>query len=147
MWGIGSAPTSKVMEVVFGFPFSNFNGDCLREHGWRYLFVFHEHYIIDIENDDFRGHRCCLVPLLFTLKTDAEKGSRFVMEVPPPSRWADVEVGVTVFLLSARVGISLGELADFLVGWLGPDVAGDDATPWGERKWWETEEAFPLFID
>ena len=38
----------------------------------------------------------------------------------------DIEVGVFVGYVYARVGFSLGDFADFLLGWFGADIAGDD---------------------
>jgi hypothetical protein len=47
------------------------------------------------------------------------------------SRWArvhafDAEVCAHLIFLGARLGISPGELADFILGWFGVDIAGDD---------------------
>ena len=46
-------------------------------------------------------------------------------------RWArlhafDIEVGATVLIIGARAGFSPGEFLDFLLGWFGVDIAGDD---------------------
>ncbi len=54
-------------------------------------------------------------------------------EYPDYARWArvhafDVEVTVMALLLGARVGFSPGEFLDFLLGWFGIDIAGDDAS-------------------
>lgn len=38
----------------------------------------------------------------------------------------DIEVGATVLLLGVRAGFSPGEFLDFLLGWSGVDIAGDD---------------------
>lgn len=40
----------------------------------------------------------------------------------------DLHAGAT-FLLSARAGIRPGQIADFVLGWFGIDVADDDAAP------------------
>ncbi len=47
------------------------------------------------------------------------------------ARWArvhafDIEVGATVLIVGARAGFSPGEFLDFLLGWVGIDIAGDD---------------------
>ena len=47
-----------------------------------------------------------------------------------PLHWLDVEVDGAAFL-GMRIGISVGELADFLLGWFGVDIAGDDEVPEG----------------
>jgi hypothetical protein len=39
----------------------------------------------------------------------------------------DIEVGATL-LLSARVGFSPGQFVDFITGWFGLDIAGDDTS-------------------
>jgi len=38
----------------------------------------------------------------------------------------DIEVGVTAGLFSLRVGFSIGQFVDFLLGWFGVDIGGDD---------------------
>jgi|GEM_PF-2029595 len=38
----------------------------------------------------------------------------------------DVEVAVTAGFFSLRVGFSLGQFVDFLLGWFGVDIGGDD---------------------
>ncbi len=38
----------------------------------------------------------------------------------------DIEIGATVVLLEFRVGFSIGQFVDFLLGWFGADIAGDD---------------------
>ncbi len=43
-----------------------------------------------------------------------------------PTRWLDVELSAGVFL-GVRARASPGELIDFLLGWFGLDIAGDDA--------------------
>ena len=47
-----------------------------------------------------------------------------------PLHWLDVEVDGAA-LLGLRVGVSVGEVADFLLGWFGADIAGDDEVPEG----------------
>lgn len=49
----------------------------------------------------------------------------------PPSLWSrvhafDVKVSAFAGLAYVRAGFSLGELADFILGWIGLDIAGDD---------------------
>ncbi len=44
-----------------------------------------------------------------------------------PIHWFDVEAGAIAGVVHVRFGLSLGELADFLLGWFGADIAGDDA--------------------
>ncbi len=68
-----------------------------------------------------------------------------------PATWArihafDIEVGAFAIVLGARVGFSPGEFLDFLLGWVGIDIAGDDkplgvlhATPSDEKR--PTQEA------
>jgi hypothetical protein len=147
MWGIGDAPTSKVFNIVFGFPFSNLNDQCIPKSGWRQLLIFHEHFV-DRENKA-KGHRCCLCPLLLTLRERPGRSSRFGLSDLAPIRWGDVEIGTTVYLLfSSRFGISIGEMLDFLGGWFGLDLAGDDEEIREERRWSETGDALPiLFTD
>ena len=43
----------------------------------------------------------------------------------------DIEVGATLGLVYARVGFSPGEFLDFLLGWFGVDIAGDDRATLG----------------
>lgn len=38
----------------------------------------------------------------------------------------DVEAGLTVICVGVRVGFSFVQFADFITGWFGPDIAGDD---------------------
>ena len=38
----------------------------------------------------------------------------------------DIEVRVHALIMSARAGFSPGEFVDFLLGWFGVDIAGDD---------------------
>ena len=38
----------------------------------------------------------------------------------------DIEAGVFVGIIGARAGFSPGEFVDFLLGWVGVDIAGDD---------------------
>lgn len=48
----------------------------------------------------------------------------------PRMRWwqlADVSAGANAVLVGARAGVSPGELLDFVLGWFGIDIAGDDA--------------------
>jgi hypothetical protein len=47
----------------------------------------------------------------------------------------DCELGLSALFFEARLGFSPGEFVDFVLGWVGADIAGDD-TPWippGER--------------
>jgi hypothetical protein len=47
----------------------------------------------------------------------------------------DVEAGVSMLVVGARAGFSPGELLDFLLGWFGVDIAGDDhVLEEGERE-------------
>jgi hypothetical protein len=41
----------------------------------------------------------------------------------------DVEVGVSPLFVGLNIGVSPGELLDFLLGWFGIDLGGDDAEP------------------
>ncbi len=41
----------------------------------------------------------------------------------------DVEVAVYAIVPYVRVGFSPGEFLDFLLGWFGADIAGDDPPP------------------
>ena len=45
----------------------------------------------------------------------------------------DVEVHAFALLFNGSIGFSLGEFADFLLGWLGVDIARDD-TPWPSKQ-------------
>jgi hypothetical protein len=50
----------------------------------------------------------------------------------PRQRLADlfgIEVGVVPLLCSLHVGVNVAECADFVLGWLGIDVLGDDGVP------------------
>ncbi len=50
----------------------------------------------------------------------------------PAMRWheiLDVKAGVNAGLVGARAGVSPGELLDFVLGWFGIDIAGDDKKP------------------
>jgi hypothetical protein len=38
----------------------------------------------------------------------------------------DIEAGISALFVGVRVGFSPGELLDFLLGWFGIDIAGDD---------------------
>ncbi|MFW6159298.1 MAG: hypothetical protein ACOC8E_08075 [Planctomycetota bacterium] len=44
-------------------------------------------------------------------------------------RHTDVELGGTLGVVRASAGLSAGEIADFLLGWFGLDIAEDDAPP------------------
>ena len=46
----------------------------------------------------------------------------------------DLEVGAFALILGARVGFSPGEFVDFLLGWFGVDIAGDDREMGPEEK-------------
>ncbi|MBI4585321.1 MAG: hypothetical protein HY717_15005 [Planctomycetes bacterium] len=58
-----------------------------------------------------------------------ELSRAFTDEVPPENlrwtRWLDVEVDAAL-VIGARARLSPGELLDFLLGWWGLDLAGDD---------------------
>ena len=47
-----------------------------------------------------------------------------------PLHYYDIEVGVMAAILGAQVGFSPGEFVDWLLGWFGADIAGDD----GDRR-------------
>ncbi|MCZ6687975.1 MAG: hypothetical protein O7H41_00020 [Planctomycetota bacterium] len=54
-----------------------------------------------------------------------------LMKRRPMHRWArlhvfDVEVGVFIGVVGVRAGFSPGEFLDFILGWFGVDIAGDD---------------------
>jgi len=53
---------------------------------------------------------------------------RNVSQAVPWINLLDVDVGACVVPLAARVGVSPGEMLDFLLGWLGIDIAKDDAS-------------------
>jgi len=42
----------------------------------------------------------------------------------------DFEVSFTLGVLYLRLGFSIGEFTDFLLGWFGVDIAGDDRVRW-----------------
>ena len=42
----------------------------------------------------------------------------------------DFEVSFTLGVLYLRLGFSIGEFTDFLLGWFGVDIAGDDKVRW-----------------
>jgi hypothetical protein len=44
----------------------------------------------------------------------------------------DVEVGISALIGGLEMSIRPGQLADFLLGWFGIDLGGDDGTPFGE---------------
>ncbi|MBI4565861.1 MAG: hypothetical protein HY716_14330 [Planctomycetes bacterium] len=50
----------------------------------------------------------------------------------PPIHFWNLEIGVLAGILGVELGFSLGEFADFLVGWAGLDLAADDAS--GNRE-------------
>ncbi|MCZ6691122.1 MAG: hypothetical protein O7H41_16160 [Planctomycetota bacterium] len=72
-------------------------------------------------------HSCYwLLPGLFSFQRDVKWiwGSQ-------GSTWArihafDIEAGVFVGIIGVRAGFSPGEFVDFLLGWFGVDIAGDD---------------------
>jgi hypothetical protein len=45
---------------------------------------------------------------------------------PRPITAFDIEAGVFAGFVGVHVGVSPGQLADFLLGWFGVDIAGDD---------------------
>ena len=123
-----------------GFPLSNLNlfpGLLVEEgsesEGWRRFLVCHGYSYHSYYGDVFHPrrseeHRCALVPLLFTLHSTAGS-SHFGPPSPkeePPIRWADCAGGAIVFPFALRVGVSPGEMLDFVAGWFGLDLAGDD---------------------
>ncbi len=77
-------------------------------------------------------HQCYLMlPAVFTLGDDDKPSSIWDGPATPARRWArvhafDVSVGVHALLVGASVGFSPGEFLDFLLGWFGLDIAGDD---------------------
>jgi len=69
----------------------------------------------------------------------------------PTAPWwnlADVDVGVQLLPVSCRIGARPGELIDFLLGWFGADLLGDDDGPpprqWHDDPWRPTNPALPL---
>lgn len=74
------------------------------------------------------SHTCSLVPLLLSRDMEDLPNYRpaFCHNLFPPIGWADVSAGATVFPVAVRVGFSPGEALDFLGGWVGIDIAGDD---------------------
>ena len=57
---------------------------------------------------------------------DAPEGSPRVYTCPPVEMF-DIEVGVMAGFVSVHFGFSPGQFADFLCGWFGLDIAGDDS--------------------
>lgn len=72
----------------------------------------------DTEPRDGEKHRCfAILPgLLYRGAPDRS----------PLHLW-DVDVGATAFLVGCVIGFSPGEFLDFLLGWFGIDIAGDDS--------------------
>lgn len=118
----------RLGEPIDGFPLSNVRG---ADSGWWGALVCHSH----VYGSPQRAweKRSCLFPLLLTIGEDGTFGPPSA-ERFPPLRWLDVEAGATAFPASVRVGVSPGELADFLVGWFGLDLPGaDDQWRWADR--------------
>lgn len=124
MWGIGSDINGQTAETVAGFPFSNLGFLGMGGDDWRKVAVFHS-YIIDATEEEREG-KCGLVPLILTPQKNGEFGPPVGIPWYPPIRWADVGIGATTLFPAFRVGISPGETLDFLTGWFGLDLAGDD---------------------
>lgn len=74
-------------------------------------------------NEDFE---CGLIPLMLTLKDDGTLGMPLGKRSYPPIRWGDVAIGTTVRFSALRVGLSPGEMADWVTGFFGIDLARDD---------------------
>ena len=72
------------------------------------------------EFDDIRIKRGKLPPLL---TEEDEKKSLPIM----PHHWTQLRIFAGVTIVSASVGVNLGESLDFALGWLGIDIYGDDA--------------------
>ncbi len=70
--------------------------------------------------DDIRVKRGKLPPLL---KDDNEGNPLPVMA----HNWTQLRLFAGVTLLSMSVGVNPGEAVDFVLGWLGVDIFGDDA--------------------
>ena len=85
-----------------------------------------------LHRDGDRGdiHDCfCLLPALFSYQRSGE--DRVWIWAQAGSRKHrvhafDIQVNVHAVLVGASVGFSPGEFVDFLLGWFGLDIAGDD---------------------
>jgi hypothetical protein len=79
--------------------------------------------------DTAMAHTCFgILPALVSLEEDKWFWDP---DVPYPAAKArvhafDIEVGVFALILGARAGFSPGELLDFILGWVGIDIAEDD---------------------
>lgn len=107
------------------FPFSNIAAAA--DAGPKGLLVMHarHEYIRMSREPDYSDACAGLLPLFFNYNV---KTKNFEMTREPPTRWLDLEVGAS-FVFMVRVGFSPGEMVDFLLGWFGIDLAGDDAKP------------------
>jgi len=124
MWGVGRGTVGSTEEAVMGVPFTNFRTGHIGGPLIVYARFFGPYN--DATYDQKMGIECGPVPLFMTLNDDEELGLPLGIDWYPPIRWADVGVGATLSLPAFRVGASPGELLDFLTGWFGLDLAGDD---------------------
>ena len=104
------------------FPFSNVL--AAMDAGPKGLLVMHSHYeyVSGASGADHEDACAWLLPLLFNYNS---KTQQFEFTREPPTRWLDLEVGAS-FVFAVRVGVSPGEMLDFVLGWFGVDLAGDD---------------------
>lgn len=102
--------------VFLGFPFLQ-----PEAHGFSIMDCLHENGVSGSDE-----HHCYIVlPALTEWLAPEKEWER------RERRWArthafDVEASVMALFVGARVGISPGEILDFLLGWVGIDIAGDD---------------------
>jgi len=132
MVGIGYGAAGVASERTKGFPWTNSKAVA----DWKAAFCFFAH---DLKVDHTR--------VAYAAYPLAPPGDRAVYEdkgraviwvgergqALPAVRWADLEAEGSCAPVALRLGFSPGELADFVAGWFGADLAGDDARPFGRR--------------
>ncbi|MCZ6692164.1 MAG: hypothetical protein O7H41_21480 [Planctomycetota bacterium] len=84
---------------------------------------------LHVSKDAKEEHACYL--LLPGLASYAPDRSESWIWTDPKSGWSrlhafDIEASVYWGIIGARAGFSPGEFVDFLLGWFGVDIAGDD---------------------
>jgi len=137
MYGIADGAVERNHEVIAGLPWALlyiFDFHNPEDRGWRKLTLSYCRAVLDERRSEFWG----VFPFL---RTHEERPHE---EPPPysdktarhpeamvllPVHWGDVRVAATTFPVACSIGLSPGELADFITGWFGLDLAGDD-----ERK-------------
>ncbi len=131
--GIGSGENAKRYgfedRYVYGrwlesegfWPVSFFLAGFIQESSTNHMFALDTTYCRWIDNDWLVNPPPYRVGYLFNFRSGDNPKLTF------PKRLTDFEIGIAPILFSIRVGVNPVEVADFLLGFVGLDIAGDDA--------------------